>query len=170
MRKSIHKNLEVPFTEQALRKDKSMAHTLKIKKLNPNAIVPKQATKGSAGMDLSACIDKDIIIKPGEIKLIPTGLSAAPDTEQCVLLIYARSGLASKYGIAPANCVGVVDSDYRGEIKVALINHGKEDFTVSNEMRIAQLIMSPIILPEIIEVSDLDETDRNAGGFGSTGK
>lgn len=147
-----------------------MAHKLKIKKLNQNAVIPKQATKGSAGMDLSACLPEDVIIKPGEIKLIPTGISAAPDTDECVLLIYARSGLASKYGVAPANCVGVVDSDYRGEIKVALINHGKEDFVVSDKMRIAQLVMTPIILPEIEEVFDLDETVRNYGGFGSTGK
>ena len=147
-----------------------MAHILKIKKLSEKAVVPRQATKGSAGMDLSACLDEDVTISPGEIKLIPTGLSAAPDTDECVLLIYARSGLALKHGISPANCVGVVDSDYRGEIKVALINHGKEDFTVTNEMRIAQLVMTPVILPQIQEVSELDETERNSGGFGSTGK
>ncbi len=147
-----------------------MNHILKIKKLNENAVVPKPATKGSAGMDLSACLDEDIVIKPGEIKMIPTGLAAAPDTDECVLLIYARSGLASKFGIAPANCVGVVDSDYRGEIKVALLNHGKEDFTVNHGMRIAQLVMTPVIIPQISEVSELDETERNAGGFGSTGQ
>ncbi len=147
-----------------------MTHTLKIKKLSEKAVVPKQATKGSAGMDLSACLDEDVIIKPGEIKMIPTGLSAAPDTDECALLIYARSGLASKYGIAPANCVGVVDSDYRGEIKVALMNHGKEDFVVTNEMRIAQLIMTPVIIPQICEVTELDETQRSSGGFGSTGQ
>lgn len=147
-----------------------MNHILKIKKLNENAAVPNQATKGSAGMDLSACLDSDVTIKPGEIKMIPTGIAAAPDTDECVLLIYARSGLASKHGIAPANCVGVVDSDYRGEIKVALINHGKEDFTVTHGMRIAQLVMTPVILPEIQEVSELDETSRNTGGFGSTGQ
>lgn len=147
-----------------------MANILKIKKLNENAVIPKQATKGSAGMDLSACLEKDIIIKPGEISVIPTGISVAPDTDECALLIYARSGLASKYGIAPANCVGVVDSDYRGEIKVALINHGKENFTVTNAMRIAQLIMTPVLIPEIKIVSKLDETKRNTGGFGSTGK
>ncbi|MBQ3566517.1 MAG: dUTP diphosphatase [Oscillospiraceae bacterium] len=147
-----------------------MTHTLKIKKLNEKAVVPKQATKGSAGMDLSACLDEDVIIKPGEIKMIPTGLSVAPDTDECALLIYARSGLASKHGIAPANCVGVVDSDYRGEIKVALINHGKEDFVVTNEMRIAQLIMTPVIIPQICEVTELDETQRSSGGFGSTGQ
>lgn len=151
-------------------KGKNMTHILKIKKLKENAVLPKPATKGSAGMDLSACLEEDVIINPGEIKIIPTGLSAAPDTDECALLIYARSGLASKHGIAPANCVGVVDSDYRGEIKVALINHGKESFTVTNEMRIAQLIMTPVLIPEIKEVSELDETERNTGGFGSTGK
>ncbi len=144
--------------------------TLKIKKLNEKAIVPQRATSGSAGLDLSACIDEDIVLAPGEIKLIPTGLSAAPDNENCALMIYPRSGLASKHGIALANCVGVVDSDYRGEIKVALINHGKDSFTVTNEMRIAQLVVTPILLPEIVVADELDETERNAGGFGSTGR
>ncbi len=147
-----------------------MNHILKIKKLNDKAIMPNPATKGSAGMDLSACLENDVVIKPGEIQLIPTGIATAPDTDECVLLIYARSGLASKHGIAPANCVGVVDSDYRGEIKVALLNNGKEDFTVTHGMRIAQLVMTPIILPQLCEVSELDETERSSGGFGSTGK
>ncbi len=142
---------------------------LKIKKLCDNAIIPQRATSGSAGLDLSACIDDDIIINPGEIKMIPTGLSAAPNTENAALMIYPRSGLASKNGIALANCVGVVDSDYRGEIKVALINHGSECFTVTNGMRIAQLVVTPVLLPEIIETDTLDETERNSGGFGSTG-
>ena len=144
--------------------------TLKIKKLNEKAIVPQRATSGSAGLDLSACIEEDIVLAPGEIKLIPTGLSAAPDNENCALMIYPRSGLASKHGIALANCVGVVDSDYRGEIKVALINHGNDNFTVTNEMRIAQLVVTPILLPEIVVADELDETERNAGGFGSTGR
>lgn len=143
---------------------------LKIKKLSEKAIVPQRATSGSAGLDLSACIDEDIVLEPGEIRLVPTGLSAAPDNENCALMIYPRSGLASKHGIALANCVGVVDSDYRGEIKVPLINHGKESFTVTNEMRIAQLVVTPILLPEIVETDELDETERNAGGFGSTGQ
>ena len=147
-----------------------MSHTLKIKKLSPDAVIPKQATRGSAGMDLSACIKEDVVIRPGEIKMIGTGLAVSPDTEECVLLIYARSGLACKNGIAPANCVGVVDSDYRGEIKVALINHGKEDFTVTPGMRIAQLVMTPVILPVIEQVTELDDTERSTGGFGSTGK
>lgn len=147
-----------------------MNNILKIKKLNANASVPKRATSGSAGMDLSACIDEDIIIAPSEVKLIPTGLAAAPDTDRCALLIYPRSGLASKHSISLANCVGVVDSDYRGEIKVPLINHSSENFTVTNGMKIAQMIMTPVILPDIAEVDELDETERGSGGFGSTGK
>lgn len=147
-----------------------MNHILKIKKLNENAVVPVQATAGSAGMDLSACLDNDVIIAPGEIKLIPTGLAAAPDTDQCALLIYPRSGLASKHGISLANCVGVVDSDYRGEIKIPLINNGHESFTVTNGMRIAQMIMTPVIIPRIEAADSLDETQRSSGGFGSTGQ
>ena len=117
--------------------------TLRIKKLNRNAIIPQRATKGSAGLDLSACIDNDIKIEAGEVKMIPTGISAAPDSENTALMIYPRSGLSSKYGIALANCVGVVDSDYRGEIKVPLINNGNERFFVTNEMRICLLYTSP---------------------------
>lgn len=147
-----------------------MNHILKIKKLNENAVIPECATSGSAGMDLSACIDSDVIIEPGEIRLIPTGIAAAPDTNECALMIYPRSGLASKFGIALANCVGVVDSDYRGEIKVPLINHGHESFTVTHGMRIAQMIMTPVIIPEIQVTDKLDETERNSGGFGSTGQ
>lgn len=147
-----------------------MNHILKIKKLNENAVIPECATSGSAGMDLSACIDSDVIIEPGEIRLIPTGIAAAPDTNECALMIYPRSGLASKFGIALANCVGVVDSDYRGEIKVPLINHGHKSFTVTHGMRIAQMIMTPVIIPEIQVTDKLDETERNSGGFGSTGQ
>ena len=147
-----------------------MNHILKIKKLNANAVIPECATSGSAGMDLSACVDSDVIIEPGEIRLIPTGIAAAPDTNECALMIYPRSGLASKFGIALANCVGVVDSDYRGEIKVPLINHGHKSFTVTHGMRIAQMIMTPVIIPEIQVTDKLDETERNSGGFGSTGQ
>lgn len=144
--------------------------TLKIKKLNINAVIPQRATKGSAGLDLSACLESDVTIEPGEIKMIPTGISAAPDSENTALMIYPRSGLASKYGIALANCVGVVDSDYRGEIKVPLINNGKECFIVTNGMRIAQMIVTPVVMPEIIETDSLDDTERSDGGFGSTGQ
>ena len=137
--------------------------TLRIKKLNRNAIIPQRATKGSAGLDLSACIDN-------EIKMIPTGISAAPDSENTALMIYPRSGLSSKYGIALANCVGVVDSDYRGEIKVPLINNGNERFFVTNGMRIAQIVVTPVLLPEIKITDSLDDTERSGGGFGSTGQ
>lgn len=142
---------------------------LKIKKLRENAAIPVRSTSGSAGMDLSACIDNDIIILPGEIKMVPTGIAAEPDTNEIALLIYPRSGLSSKYGISLANCVGVVDSDYRGEIKIPLINHGHESFTVTPGMRIAQLVAAPVILPEIRVAEELCETARSDGGFGSTG-
>lgn len=142
---------------------------LKLKKLRENAVIPSRATSGSAGFDLCAAIDSAVVIEPGEIRLIPTGLSAQPDEENLALMIYPRSGLSSKYGVSLANCVGVVDSDYRGEICVPLINHGKTDFIVERGMRIAQLVVTPIIIPEI-EVSDsLDDTVRGSGGFGSSG-
>lgn len=142
---------------------------LKLKKIRENAVIPARATSGSAGFDLCACIDAPVTIEAGEIRLIPTGLSAQPDEEKLALMIYPRSGLSSKYGVSLANCVGVVDSDYRGEICVPLINHGGSAFTVENGMRIAQLVVTPIIIPEI-EVSDsLDNTSRGSGGFGSSG-
>lgn len=142
---------------------------LKLKKLRGNAVIPSRATPGSAGLDLCAAIDFPITIESGEIRLIPTGLSAQPDGENLALMIYPRSGLSSKYGISLANCVGVVDSDYRGEICVPLINHSKSAFTVECGMRIAQLVVTPVIIPEI-EVSDsLEDTERGCGGFGSSG-
>jgi dUTP pyrophosphatase len=143
---------------------------LKIKKLQENAVIPQRATEGSAGMDLSACIKEDVVINPGEIKMIPTGIAVEPDTNEVVLLIYPRSGLSSKHGISLANCVGVVDSDYRGEIKVALINHSSKSFSVTSGMRIAQLVAAPVIIPELEIADELCETTRNAGGFGSTGQ
>jgi dUTP pyrophosphatase len=139
------------------------------KRLNKNAVIPERATSGSAGIDLCACIDSPIVIESGEIALIPTGLSAQPENTDVALMLYPRSGLASRYGIALANCVGVVDSDYRGEICVPLINHGKNPFTVECGMRIAQLVVTPVILPEIAESDSLESTDRGCGGFGSTG-
>ena len=142
---------------------------LKFKKLDEKAVIPTRATAGSAGLDICACLDEPITLESGEIKMIPTGIMSEPDSEDVVLLIYARSGLASKYGVTLANCVGVVDSDYRGEWLIPLINNGKESFTVKNGMRIAQLIPTRILIPEI-EVSDsLSETDRGTGGFGSSG-
>ena len=142
---------------------------LTFKKLDPRAVIPSRATSGSAGLDLCACLDAPVTIEAGEIKMIPLGITAEPDREDIALLIYPRSGLSSKYGVSLANCVGVVDSDYRGAWFVPLINHGKEPFAVEHGMRIAQLIPTSILMPEI-EVSDqLSETERGAGGFGSSG-
>lgn len=143
---------------------------LKIKKLNENAVVPKAATGGSAGMDLYACLDFDVTLKPGERALIPTGIAIALESNAYVAYIYARSGLAIKSGITLSNCVGVVDSDYRGEVKVGLINLSDSEYTVTNGDRIAQMVIAPVIIPEISEVDELDETERADGGFGSTGK
>lgn len=139
------------------------------KKIDEKAVIPSRATAGSAGLDIRACLDEPVIIESGEIKMIPTGLTAEPDEKDVALLIYARSGLATKYGVTLANCVGVVDSDYRGAWFIPLINNGKTPFTVENGMRIAQLIPTRILIPEI-EVSDtLSDTGRGINGFGSSG-
>ena len=130
---------------------------------------PFYATQGSAGMDLSACLTNSVTIKKGEIKLIPTGIAISLPSNEYVAYIYARSGLACKKGICLANSVGVVDSDYRGEIKCALINLGQEDFTVNHGDRIAQLVIAPICIAEVKECDSLDDTKRGDGGFGSTG-
>jgi len=141
---------------------------VKIKLLRDDAKVPIRATEGAAGYDLCACIENDIILKPREIKIIPTGISVATEKNTAVM-IYARSGLSTKYGISLANGVGVVDSDYRGEVGVALINNGSENFTVENGMRIAQMVITPVLTPELIVSDSLSETERGEGGFGSTG-
>ena len=143
---------------------------LKVKKLRENAKMIKRATKGSAGMDLHACIDSEITIEPGEIKVIPTGLAIALQNENYVAYIYARSGLAIKHGITLANCVGVVDSDYRGEVCVGLTNISKNPYTIMPDERIAQLVIAPVYICDAVEVEDLDSTERGEGGFGSTGK
>ena len=143
---------------------------IQITKLRENAKIPTRGSERAAGYDLYACLECDKIeIAPHTTAKIGTGLAlAVPDGYFGA--VFARSGLAAKEGLRPANCVGVCDSDYRGEIKVALINHGKESFTVTNEMRIAQLVVTPILLPEIVVADELSETERNAGGFGSTGQ
>ena len=143
---------------------------LKVKKLKENAVMIKRATKGSAGMDLYACIDEDITINPGDIKIIPTGLAIALQSADYVAYIYARSGLAIKHGITLANCVGVVDSDYRGEVCVGLTNISKEPYTITVNERIAQLVIAPVTMCTPVEVDALDDTERGEGGFGSTGK
>ena len=143
--------------------------TLKIMKMRENAIIPKRATEGSAGIDLCACIDEDITINPGDIVKIPTGIACSVP-KSCVSLLFARSGLSTKHGIGLANSVGVIDSDYRGEIIAALINNGKEPYTITKNERIAQLCVMPVYCLPIELCDSLDETDRGAGGFGSTGK
>ena len=139
-----------------------------IKKLNENAVIPSYGSEFAAGADLYACIEKDIIIAPGETVMIGTGLAMELPVGYAGL-IYARSGLATKRGLAPANKVGVVDSDYRGEIIVALYNHSGTAQTVAKGERIAQLVIAPVIQVAFGEIDNLDETKRGAGGFGSTG-
>jgi len=140
-----------------------------IKKLNPKAELPKYKTEGSSGMDLMALIEKPITIKPQDSALIPTGLSIAIP-EDMEVQIRPRSGLAAKSSISVLNTPGTIDSDYRGEIKIILFNHGKEEFTVNNSDRIAQMILIPVFKAEFEEVEELPKTIRGSGGFGSTGK
>lgn len=142
--------------------------SMNIKKLDERAVVPAYASAMAAGADLYACLDAPVTIAPNETKLIHTGLAMAIP-EGMAGLIYARSGLASKRGLAPANKVGVVDSDYRGEVMVALHNHGTVSQTVEHGERIAQLVLAPVIVADFNVVDDLDSTERGAGGFGSTG-
>lgn len=142
--------------------------SMNIKKLDERAVVPAYASAMAAGADLYACLDEAVTIAPNETKLIHTGLAMAIP-EGIAGLIYARSGLASKRGLAPANKVGVVDSDYRGEVMVALHNHGTTPQTVEHGERIAQLVLAPVIVADFNVVDDLDSTERGEGGFGSTG-
>lgn len=140
---------------------------LKIKKLDEKAIIPTYGTEYSAGADLYALLDEDLEIKPGETIMIKTGLAMAIPTGYAGL-IYARSSLGSKKGLAPANKVGVIDSDYRGEIKVPLFNQSKETQIISKNERIAQIIFTPYLKVNFQETNELDDTTRGTGGFGST--
>ena len=142
---------------------------LKIKKLRENAKIPFRATEGSAGMDLYACIDEPITLEAGEKAVIPTGIAIALPSPELGAFIFARSGLAIKHGIGLLNSVGVIDSDYRGEVCVGLINQFKEPYTVQPDERIAQMVIMPVSLIQPVEVDELDETERGTGGFGSTG-
>lgn len=139
-----------------------------IKKLKENATIPTYGSENAAGADLYACLDAPLTLESGETFLVPTGLSMSLP-EGYAGLIYARSGLASKKGLAPANKVGVVDSDYRGEVMVALHNHSKVAATIEPNERIAQLVITPYIAASFALVDELDETKRGTGGFGSTG-
>ena len=146
-----------------------MNFCVNIKKLNGNAVVPTYGSEFSAGADLYACEGGEITIAPGETRLVHTGISMAIPCGY-VGLIYARSGLASKRGLAPANKVGVIDSDYRGEIMVALHNHSSEAQTICDGERIAQMVFTSYMSASFLEVDELDSTQRGEGGFGSTGR
>ena len=147
-----------------------MGFQVKIKYVNDMAKKPFYATQGAAGMDLSAAISEPVILKKGKRALIPTGIAIALPSAESVAYIYARSGLGIKKGICLSNGVGVIDSDYRGEICVGLINLGDEDYTIEPGERIAQMVFAPVLKAEFVECESLEETERGAGGFGSTGR
>lgn len=142
---------------------------IKVKKMNDDAQLPFRATDGSAGSDLFACINSDVILKSGERILIPTGIAIELNDKNLGAFIFPRSSVSYKSGVSLANCVGVIDSDYRGEIKVPLINHSDSDFVVHNGDRIAQMIIMPVVMPVFEETDVINETNRGSGGFGSTG-
>jgi len=148
-------------------------------KLNIKALSPKigtsipapfYASAGAAAMDLHACLDEAVTIPAGGRAVIPTGIAIALPSADYVALVFARSGLGIKHGVAPANCVGVIDSDYRGEVLVGLQNSGGAHYTIQPGDRIAQLMITPVVQAQIQMVDELDDTARGAGGFGSTGK
>lgn len=143
--------------------------SIRVKKVHPNATIPTYGSAEAAGADLYACLEETVVIQPGEVFWVPTGI-ALEVPKGCAGLIYARSSLGTKRGLAPANKVGVVDSDYRGEVKVVLFNHSKEPQTLEPRERVAQLIITPVLTPAYEEVEELSDTSRGVGGFGSTGK
>ncbi len=145
-----------------------MKQTVNFKKLTDNAVVPTYGTEFSAGADLYSGMEAPVVIESGKTEFIKTGI-ALEIPAGLVGLIYARSGMACKKGVAPANKVGVIDADYRGEIMVALYNHSSEPVTINPKDRIAQLVLAPYITADFNEVSELSDTVRGDGGFGSTG-
>lgn len=142
--------------------------SINVKKLRPSATIPTYGSPGAAGADLYACLDRPVMIRPGDSAWIPTGIAMEVPKGHAGL-IYARSGLACKRGLAPANKVGVVDSDYRGEVVVVLHNHSDAPQTVENGERIAQMVITPVVTPAYLEVGELSGSQRGTGGFGSTG-
>ena len=142
---------------------------IRVKKLNENAILPTYGSAEAAGADLYACLDEPVTVAPGATAWIPTGL-AMEIPKGCAGLVYARSGLACKKGLAPANKVGVIDSDYRGPVTVVLHNHGSEAQMIAHGERIAQMVITPVLTPTYEMADDLSDTGRGQGGFGSTGK
>lgn len=143
-------------------------NTIRVKKLHPAAKLPTYGSAEAAGADLYACLEETVTVLPGESVFVPTGIAMEVPVG-CAGLIYARSGLACKRGLAPANKVGVVDSDYRGQIVVVLHNHGSQPQTIENGERIAQMIITPVWTPPYEEAEELSGSERGAGGFGSTG-
>lgn len=141
-----------------------------VQKLSPDAIVPDYATAGAAAMDLHALLDEPLTLEPGARKLIPTGLAIELPSRDTVCVLCARSGLSIKHGVCLANGIGVIDSDYRGEIKVALVNLSDTPYTIEPAERVAQMMFLPVCTASLVVCSALGETARGAGGFGSTGK
>lgn len=144
--------------------------TLKIKKLDPRAQLPVRGTAGSAGLDLRALLDQPVTVPAGGRISVPTGIAIGLPSPETVGLVFSRSGLAVKHGLCLSNGVGVIDSDYTGEIKVGMVNLSDTPYELQPGERIAQLVVMPVHLPELTEVEDLEETQRGAGGFGSTGR
>ena len=140
-----------------------------VKKLRENAVIPTYGSAEAAGADLYACLEASVVVAPGETVFVPTGI-AMEVPKGCAGLVFARSSLGAKRGLAPANKVGVIDSDYRGEFFVALHNHGKLPQEIAHGERIAQLLIVPVFTPGFTEVTELSDTLRGSGGFGSTGK
>ena len=143
---------------------------LKVKRTDPRVQLPGRATAGSAGMDLRALLEEPLTLEPGGRASVPTGIAIGLPSPETVGLVFARSGLAIKHGLALSNGVGVIDSDYTGEIRVGLVNLSDTAYTIQPDERIAQLVVMPVCLPDILEVEELDQTERGAGGFVSTGK
>lgn len=144
-------------------------NVLRMKKLREGAVLPQRQTEGAAGYDLCACLEAPVTLQPGEGYPFPTGL-AAEIPQGYAGMMFCRSGLGVKHGISLPNCVGVIDSDYRGELVVPLRNFGDGAYTIQPGERIAQLVIMPVLLPEIVEVEELSQTQRGQGGFGSTGR
>ena len=168
-----HTSLAMTMVDILLCKAKALCYNgtmehLPIKLLRPNARLPERKTGGSVGFDISACLDESVVIAPGETRMVGSGIAIALQPGYAAF-IYARSGLGIKHGMIPANCVGVIDSDYRGEVIVGLKNTSDEPFTVNDSDRIAQMVVSKCELPELSQCEDLDDTVRGGGGFGSTG-
>ena len=143
---------------------------LRIKKLKESARIPGRATPGSAGMDLYACIEQSITLAPGQLAVVPTGIAIELPDSSSAAFLYARSGLGVKHGICLSNGVGVIDSDYRGEVCVGLCNVSDKPYVIEPFERVAQMVIAPVLTPEITEVDELGATDRGEGGFGSTGR